>query len=195
MVNDIAKNEIYDLTTDRPQLKNVMVGAGWRPDMYEGGQEIDVDLSCFLLNPMDLTREDEDFIFYNNTESEANGVRHKGDNRTGAGEGDDEIIFIDLSKVDYEISTIVFVASIYEGAQRDQDFSQVKDAYIRIYDEDNKEELMRFDLAEDFAGEQAVKIGALERMGNSWSFKAIGEPIKGGLGKIAEQYGLMIVPS
>ncbi len=190
----MEKNEAISLSESKTGLKNVMVAAGWDLVEFDGKEPADIDLSCFLLDITDKTRQDSDFIFFNNTENENGAVKHKGDNRTGAGEGDDEIIFLDLSQIDYEVATIVFVVSIYEAEKKGQDFSDVSNAYIRVLDEDGREELLRFDLAEGFAGETAVKIAALERAGNDWYFKAIGTPIKGGLGEIAKKYGMLIAP-
>ncbi|MAS87019.1 MAG: chemical-damaging agent resistance protein C [Micavibrio sp.] len=191
MSETINKQESKNLTQLQPGLKKLMVGTGWDIQMNEDGA-VDVDLSCFLLNVADQTREDSDFVFYNNATSKNEAVRYKGDNRTGAGEGDDEIIFLELDKIDFDVATIVFVASIYEGSVNKQDFGMLKNSYIRVLDEENRVELLRYDLAEDFKGHQAVKIASLERAGNDWYFKALGEPVRGGLAEVAKGYGMLI---
>jgi tellurium resistance protein TerD len=191
MTEFVKKQDSTNLSKLQPGLKKLMVGTGWDIQM-NGEDPVDIDLSCFLLNVADQTRDDSDFIFYNNAASKNEAVRYKGDNRTGAGEGDDEIVFLELDKIDFDVASIVFVASIYEGPANKQDFGQLKNSYIRVLDEENRLELLRYDMAEDFKGQQAIKIASLERAGNDWYFKALGEPVKGGLGEIAKGYGLLI---
>tara|TARA_Y100001001_G_scaffold158158_1_gene177228 strand:- start:325 stop:909 length:585 start_codon:yes stop_codon:yes gene_type:complete len=188
----LQDKDTLNLSENTPGLRKVIVGAGWDLDQLEGRQPMDVDLTCFLLDVNEQTREDEDFVFYNNLEAAEGAVVHKGDNRTGSGEGDDEIIFIDLAATPMNVARITFVASIYEGPENGYEFSQVKNAYIRIYDEDTKAELARYNLSRDFPGEQAIIFGSLIRMGDKWEFETLGEPASGGLSAIAKQYGLMI---
>lgn len=193
MENSLSKDQSVELSLKSGVLKKIMVGAGWNAVNFDGQDPIDIDLSCFLLGIDDMTREDKDFIYFNNIECTNKSVVHKGDNRSGIGSGDDEIIYVDLDSVDYEVASIVFVASIYEAGEKEQDFSMVKDAYIRAMDEDSREEIVRFNMAEDFPGMAAVKLGALERAGDNWYFKALGEPIEGGLAAIAKKYGMLVV--
>lgn len=188
----LQKDQDFNLSTNVPGLSKVMVGAGWDCDQFEGKPPIDLDLSCFLLTPLDQTRVDSDFVYYNNMEGDEGAVAHKGDNRTGAGDGDDEIIFVDLGRVDYEVASIQFVISIYEGLENAQDFSMVRNAFIRIVNEGTRKEIIHFNLSEDFKGKQAVIFGSLERNGNDWSFKTNGQAVDGGLGKLAQKYGMLV---
>lgn len=198
MIDDVPKstpiNESdvdYSLNHIDPTLKVLRIAAGWELREFDG-ENIDVDLSCFLLGSDGETREDSDFIFYNNLQGAELAVRHLGDNRTGFGERDDEAILIDLTALPYDIFRIVFTVSIYMADERKQDFSMVEDAFVRAVNEDTERELARDDMAEKFAGNTAVKFCELERQGNEWMFRKIHEPIDGGLKEIAEQYGLLI---
>lgn len=188
----LKDKDTLNLTENTPSLRKIIVGAGWDLDQFEGRQPLDVDLACFLLDAKEQTREDEDFVFYNNLEAADGAISHKGDNRTGIGEGDDEIVFVNLESVPMNVAKITFVAAIYEGPENGYDFSQVKNAYIRMYDEESKQELARYNLTRDFAGEQAVIFGSLIRMGDKWEFETLGEAAEGGLGGIAQKFGLMI---
>lgn len=190
---NLNKSQSVELQAAARGLKHLIVGAGWNPLNFDGQDPTDIDLSCFLLGRDGKTREDSDFIFYNNLEAAGGSVTHKGDNRSGVGEGDDEIIFLDLPNIPFEVASIVFVASIYDAGMKEQDFSMVKNAYIRVYNEDTREELIRYDMAEEFAGEIAVKIASFDRAGDEWTFTAIGEPIPRGLGTIATEYGILVV--
>ena len=134
----------------------------------------------------------EDFVFYGNLVHPSQSVQHMGDNRTGAGEGDDEQIKIDLTKVPAEISKIAFTATIYEAEARRQNFGQVANAFIRIYNEETGEELLRYDLGEDFSIETAVVFGELYKNGAEWKFNAIGSGYQGGLAALCGSFGVDI---
>ena len=179
------------LSEKDPTLKKITVGCGWDMSAYDG-EALDLDLSCFLLNNQGLTRVDSDFVFYNNPKGADLAVVHSGDNRTGAGEGDDETISIDLEALPFEISKIVFTVTIYEGEENNASFGGVQNAYIRLFNSNSKAVLARFDLSNDFAEGTAIRFGYMERIGSAWSFHAEGNVETGGLSKIAESYGLLI---
>lgn len=189
---DILKRDQYSELTDKdPALKKVLVGAGW--DMRNlDGAPLDLDLSCFILDKKDMTRLDSDFVFYNNPNGAELAVKHSGDNRTGEGAGDDEVITIDLDALPYDIYKIVFAVTIYQGDEHELSFGLVKNAFIRIVNQDTKVELARFDLSNDFSEGTCLKFGELTREGTRWRFHAIGETFSGGLSKIAQEYGLLI---
>lgn len=189
--DNLAKGGQSFLSDKDPTLQKILVGCGWDMDMYDG-EPLDLDLSCFLLNRQDMTREDSDFVFYNNPKGADLAVIHSGDNRTGAGEGDDETIAIDLNALPYEIAKIVLTVTIYDGEEKGYNFGSVKNAFIRIVNADTKVVLARFDLSTDFAEGTALRFGKLERIGNSWTFHADGSIEDGGLSKIAQSYGILI---
>lgn len=190
--NPIKEDDVdYNLNQIDPTLKVLRIAAGW--DLREfDGENIDVDLSCFLLGKDDKTREDSDFIFYNNLQGAELAVRHLGDNRTGFGERDDEAILIDLHALPYDVFRIVFCVSIYMADERQQDFSMVENSFVRAVNENTEKELARDDMAEKFSKNTAVQFCELERLGNEWAFRKIHKPIDGGLKEIAEGYGLLI---
>lgn len=187
----LSKGEDSELSLKDPALKQLYVGVGWDMDHFEG-EPLDLDLSCFLLNKNDMTRCDTDFVFYNNLKGADLAVQHSGDNRTGMGEGDDEVITIDLEALPFEIWKIVFVVSIYMGDEEGLSFNQVKNAFIRIANKETRVELARFDLSNDFGDGTCLRFGELMREGSNWRFHADGSFEKGGLSKIAQSYGLLI---
>ena len=190
--NFVQKGDYFDIRGKIANLQEIMVGAGWDQRMFEK-DPLDVDLSCFLLNKSDLTREDGDFVFYNNEKTCEGAIRHQGDSRTGAGDGDDESIIIDLNALPFDIIKIVFVLSIYDGGERDQQFGMVKNLYLRIVNTENSHEIFRFPMPEtEYEGEIGIKVGELTREGSKWFFNVMGEPIPGGLGNIATKYGIII---
>ena len=180
-----------NLTEVDRTLKVMRVAGGWDAKVYEG-ESIDVDLSCFLLNKDGQTREDGDFVFYNNLKSADMAVRHLGDNREGFGDHDDEAIIVDITALSFDIYRIVFVASIYMADERDQNFARLSNAFVRVVNEETDEELGRDDMAEKFDTATAVKFCELERIGTEWFLKPIHEPVNGGLKAIAEEYGCLI---
>lgn len=170
------------------ELPKFTVGLGWDINSSSTGTDFDLDASAFMLGENGKLIEDEFFVFYNNLKSPDEAVEHTGDNLTGEGEGDDESIRIDLSKVDPRVKEIVFVCTIHEADQRRQNFGQVRNAFIRIYDTTSGEEIMRFDLDEDFSVETAVEFGRLYNHKGQWKFEAIGTGQKAGLAKYLEKY-------
>lgn len=172
-------------------VKTLRVAAGWDLKEFDG-ENIDVDLSCFILGADNMTREDGDFIFYNNFKSSDLAVRHLGDNRDGFGERDDEAIILNIDALAYNVYKIVFVASIYLADERNQDFTHVSNAFVRVMNEDTEEELARDDMEEVFENTTAVKFCELERVGSEWHFTKIHEPLEKGLKQAAESYGIII---
>lgn len=190
--NFAQKGDFFDIRKKIPDLNNLMIGLGWDHKIFEESP-VDVDLSCFLLDRTDQTRENEDFIFYNSETGCMGAVRHQGDSRTGAGDGDDETILIDLNGIPFEVLKIVFVVSIYEAYEREQNFGMVRNLYFRMVNEADGNEIFRFKLPEiDYAESHAIRVGELVREGPRWFFNAEGTDIPGGLAKIATQYGMVI---
>lgn len=186
----LKKGQKVSLTKNNPGLKNVVVGLGWDVNTFDTGGSFDLDTSAFLLGENGKVSSQADFVFYGNLKHTSGSVEHMGDNLTGEGDGDDEQIKIDLSKVPANIVKIAFSATIYEADERQQNFGQVSNAYIRIYNEENGEELLRYDLGEDFSIETAAVFGELYKMGDEWKFNAIGSGYQGGLAALCGSYGV-----
>ncbi len=186
----LKKGEKVSLTKDNPGLKKVLVGLGWDINKFDTGGEFDLDASVFLLTDAGKVSSQGDFVFYGNQKHASGGVSYLGDNRTGAGDGDDEQIKIDLSKIPQNISRIAFTVTIYEAEKRRQNFGQVSNAFIRLVDESNGKEIARYDLGEDFSIETAVVIGEVYRHGAEWKFNAIGSGYSGGLAALCANYGI-----
>ena len=188
----LQRGDYYDIRQKIPQLTQITIGAGWDHKAFEE-DPLDVDLSCFLLNKADQTREDQDFVFYNNDRACEGAVRHNGDSRNGAGDGDDESISIDLNGLPFDIVKIVFTLTIYNAEEREHTMGKVRSMYFRLVNDEDQNEIFRFPLSEEeYAGTIGIKVGELVREGPKWYFSALGEPIPGGLGKRATQYGLII---
>ncbi|MDE7244655.1 MAG: TerD family protein [Oscillospiraceae bacterium] len=186
----LSKGQKVDLTKNNPGLKKISVGLGWDTNKYDGGSDFDLDGTAFLLTGSGKVSGDADFIFYGNLRHSSGAIEHLGDNRTGSGEGDDETILVDLSLVPPDFEKIAFTATIYDAAARRQNFGQVDNAYIRIVDETNGTELVRFDLTEDFSVETAMVIGELYRHGGEWKFSATGSGFQGGLAALCQNFGI-----
>ncbi len=192
MAVSLAKGQKVDLTKGRPGLKNILVGLGWDVNKYDGGKDFDLDSSVFMLGADGKVRNDKDFVFYGNLKHDSGAVEHLGDNLTGKGEGDDEEIKIDLSKIPEDVEKIDFTVTIYEAEQRKQNFGQVENAFIRVVNADTNEELIRYDLGEDFSIETAVVIGELYRNKGEWKFNAVGSGFSGGLASLGRNYGVNV---
>lgn len=170
-------------------LSLVGVGLGWDPN--EGsGYDFDLDASAFMLGSKGKIPADEYFVFYNNPKSPDGSVESTGDDTTGGNSdgGDDETLNVDLTKVDPQIQEIIFTATIYKAAERRQNFGQVSNSYIRIYDAKTNTEIARYDLDEDFSIETAVEFGRLYRYNGEWKFEAIGNGSKGGMESLVNKY-------
>ena len=186
----LQKGQKVSLTKGNPGLKKVVVGLGWDTNRYDTGGDFDLDAAAFLLTDTGKVSRQEDFVFFGNLKHPSESVQHMGDNLTGAGEGDDEQIKIDLSKVPENITKIAFTVTIYEPEQRRQNFGQINNAFIRIYNEDTGEEMLRYDLGEDFSIETAAVFGEVYKNGSEWKFNAIGSGYQGGLKALCAQYGV-----
>ena len=186
----LQKGQKVSLTKGNPGLKKVVVGLGWDVNQFDTGSDFDLDAAAFLLSDSGKVAGSEDFVFYGNLKHPSGSVEHLGDNLTGAGDGDDEQIKVDLSKVPGNITKVAFTATIYEADARRQNIGQVSHAGIRIYKEENGEELLRYDLGEDFSIETAVVFGELYKHGDEWKFNAIGCGYQGGLAALCGNYGV-----
>ena len=186
----LKKGQKVDLTKTNPGLTKICIGLGWDVNKYDGGSAFDLDTAAFLLGENGKVREQGDFVFYSNLSHASGAVVHQGDNLTGEGEGDDEQIIVDLSKVPVDVTRIAFTATIYDAEERKQNFGQVSNAYIRVIDEANNKELIRYDLGEDFSIETAVVVGELYRNGSEWKFNAVGSGFQGGLTALCGNYGI-----
>lgn len=182
-----------NLTAKDQTLKKVLVGSGWDLNAFDA-DALDLDLSVILIDKEGMTREDQDFVFYNTEEAYDGAVKHNGDSRTGAGDGDDESITIDLHGVPFDIMKFLFVISIYKGEEKEQNMDMVRNAYIRVVNADNSHELIRYELDKDLNNrtETAMVAASLNREGPKWHFTPIGEFVEGGLGAVASRYGLII---
>jgi tellurium resistance protein TerD len=188
----LQKGQKVSLTKGNPGLSKVVVGLGWDVNQFDTGGDFDLDAAAFLLADNGKVSAQGDFVFFGNLEHSSGSVRHLGDNLTGAGEGDDEQIKIDLSLVPANITKIAFSVTIYEAEQRRQNFGQVNNAFIRIYNETNGEELLRYDLGEDFSIETAAVFGELYKNGDEWKFNAIGSGYQGGLAALCANFGVEV---
>ena len=192
MAVSLSKGQKVDLTKGNPSLKKLLIGLGWDTNKYDGGFDFDLDAAAFLLGANGKVTDDGDFVFYNNLKHSSGSVEHLGDNLTGAGEGDDEQIKIDLAAVPASIEKIDFTVTIHEADSRKQNFGQVSNAFIRVVDEDNNKELIRYDLGEDFSVETAVVVGELYRHNGEWKFNAIGSGFSGGLAALGRNFGVNV---
>lgn len=189
---NLSKGQRIDLTKTNPGLTKVIIGLGWDTNHYEGGYDFDLDASAFLTDENGKVVNDNDFIFYNNLIHPSGGLEHTGDNRTGEGEGDDEEIKINFSKVPSHIARIAITVTIHDAETRNQNFGQVSNAFVRVLDEDNNAEVLRYDLGEDFSVETAVVICELYRHGGDWKFNAVGSGFAGGLAALCKNFGLEV---
>ncbi len=186
----LQKGQKVSLTKGNPGLKNVVVGLGWDVNQFDTGGNFDLDTAAFLLADTGRVSQPEDFVFYGNLTHPSGSVQHQGDNLTGDGDGDDEQIKIDLSQVPAHITRIAFTVTIYDADVRNQNFGQVNNAYIRIYNEATGEELLRYDLGEDFSIETAAVFGELYKHNDEWKFNAIGSGYEGGLAALCGNFGV-----
>ena len=189
---NLQKGQKVSLTKGNPGLKNILVGLGWDVNKYDGGSDFDLDVTIFMLGDNGKVPSNDEFIFYGNRLHKSGSVEHLGDNLTGAGDGDDEQIKVDLSKIPANVERISFTVSIYDADQRRQNFGQVSNAYIRIIDEGNHQELIRYDLGEDFSIETAVVVGEIYKNNNEWKFNAIGSGFQGGLPALCANFGVEV---
>lgn len=182
-----------NLTAKDQTLKKILIGSGWDVNAFDA-DALDLDLSLILVDRENMTRDDQEFVFYNNVEAYDGAVKHNGDSRTGAGDGDDESITVNLQEVPFEIMKILCVISVYKGDEKEQSIQMVRNAYIRIVNAENGHELVRFELDDVFEGrtETAIVAGYVNREGPKWHFVPADEFVDGGLGGVASRHGLII---
>ncbi len=189
---NLSKGQKVDLTKGNPGLRKIMVGLGWDVNAFDSGAAFDLDAAAFMLGQNGKCPTENEFIFYKNLEHSSGAVKHMGDNLTGEGEGDDEQILIDLTLIPANVDKVAFTVTIYDSDARRQNFGQVSNSFIRIVDETTGQELIRYDLGEDFSIETAVVVGELYRHGGEWKFNAIGSGFQGGLAALCGHYGIEV---
>ena len=189
MAISLQKGGNVNLSKEAPGMKKMTLGLGWDTRATDGA-EFDLDASAFMLNAAGKVRSDADFIFYNQPKSVEGAVQHSGDNRTGAGDGDDESIIVDLSLVPADVEKIAVCVTIHAAEERRQNFGMVSSAYIRCIDAGSNAEVAKYDLSEDASVETAMIFGEIYRNNGDWKFKAIGQGYAGGLGAVARDYGV-----
>lgn len=201
MAINLQKGQRIDLTKGNPGLSNILVGLGWDPVENRGGgflgalfggggqPNIDCDASVIMLGDGDRLLDKNDVIYFGNLNSRDGSVKHTGDNLTGHGDGDDEQILVDLSRVPSHIQKLVFVVNIYDCVRRRQHFGMIRNAYIRVVDRSNGTELIRYNLSEDYSGKTSLVVGEIYRHGNDWKFAAVGMgTTAGSLGELVRTY-------
>ncbi len=192
MAVNLTKGQKVDLTKGSPGLTKLLIGLGWDINKYDGGASFDLDTAAFLLGADRKTTSDADFVFYGNLKHPSGSVEHLGDNLTGEGEGDDEQIKVNLAEIPASIEKVAFTATIYDAEARNQNFGQVSNAFIRVVNEDTGEELIRYDLCEDFSIETAVVVAEIYRHNGEWKFNAIGGGFQGGLKALCQNFGVNV---
>jgi len=185
---NLSKGERINLSKEAPGLKKAGIGLGWDTNATDTGAAFDLDASIFMLGGNGKIINEKYFVFYNNLDSPDGSVKHEGDSRTGEGTGDDETIQIDLSKVDAAVQEIVFIVTIHEAEQRKQNFGQVRNSYIRIYDNTTEKQIAKYELEEDASTETAIEFGKLYRKDGDWRFQAVGTGYKSGLQSFVDRY-------
>jgi tellurium resistance protein TerD len=187
----IKKGTRVDLTKGR-NLSKLAVALGWDTNKYAGGHDFDLDVSVFMVDENGRTRDEGDFIFYNNLKHASGAVEHTGDELTGSREGDDETINVDLSLMPAYIQKLAFVVTIYEAERRLQNFGQVQNAYVRVDNAASGESLLQFDLGEDFSIETGVAVCEIYKHNGEWKFNAVGAGYANGLAGFVKDYGLTV---
>ena len=192
MAITLSKGQKVSLTKGNPGLKHIVVGLGWDTNKYDGGFDFDLDSAAFLLDENGKVNADTDFVFYNNLKHSSGAVEHLGDNLTGEGDGDDEQVKVDLSLVPQNTSKIAFTVTIHEALERRQNFGQVSNSYVRVIDEDTNQELLNYELGEDFSIETAIVVCEIYRHNGEWKFNALGSGFEGGLEALCKNFGVNI---
>jgi tellurium resistance protein TerD len=191
MAISLSKGGNVNLSKEAPGLNKITVGLGWDARATDGAA-FDLDASAFLVKLDGKVRSDNDFCFYNNKVVADGAVQHAGDNTTGAGDGDDETVNVELSKIPSDLDKVVFAVTIHDAEARKQNFGQVSRAYIRVVNQDGGQELARYDLSEDASIETAMIFGEIYRIGDDWKFKAVGQGFAGGLAPLATSFGVNV---
>ncbi|MDP3506761.1 MAG: TerD family protein [Candidatus Melainabacteria bacterium] len=190
MAINLSKGSNINLSKEAPGVTKFKIGLGWDA-RATAGEEFDLDASAFGLNPdTGKANNDGDFIFYGQKEHASGAIISTGDNKNGQGDGDDEAIIVDTSKMPANIQKIAFTCTIHEAAARRQSFGMVTNAYIRVVDEGTGTELARYDLSEDYSVETALIFGELYKLNGEWKFKAIGQGFADGLGGLCRNFGV-----
>lgn len=194
MAVNLSKGQRVSLDKSLTMAK---IGLGWDTNRYDGGQDFDLDACVFLLGSNGKVMRDEDFVFYNNLSARNGAVVHTGDNRTGEGEGDDETILIDFTKIPPEIDKIAVTVTIFDAEQKHQNFGQVSNSYVRVLkidspDDVGGEEALRFDLVEEFSIETALVVCEIYRYNGDWKFNAVAAGYQGGLEALCKAYGVNV---
>ena len=192
MAITLSKGQKVSLTKGNPGLKNIVVGLGWDTNKSDGGFDFDLDSAAFLLGENDKVNSDSDFIFYNNLKHSSGAVQHLGDNLTGEGDGDDEQVKLDLSLVPQNVNKIAFTVTIHEAQERRQNFGQVNNSYVRVVNADTNQELLKYELGEDFSIETAVVVCEIYRHNGEWKFNALGSGFEGGLEALCKNFGVNV---
>lgn len=191
MAVSLTKGGNVSLTKEAPTMNIAMAGLGWDARVTDGA-DFDLDASVFMVGDDGKVLSDASFIFFNNKTSTCGSVNHMGDNRTGEGDGDDEQIKVELSKIPAEVKKLIFAVTIYDAEVRNQNFGMVSNSYMRVVNHDSGTEIARFDLSEDASTETAMIFGELYRHNGEWKFKAVGQGFAGGLSALASQHGVNI---
>ncbi len=191
MAVNLSKGGNVSLSKEAPGLASVRVGLGWDARATDG-QGFDLDASVFLLTETGKVRSDADFVFYNNREGAGGAVKHQGDNLTGVGDGDDEVVLVDLAAVGADLHKLSFAVTIHDADARRQNFGMVSNAFIRVVNAADGREIARYDLSEDASTEAAMVFGEVYRHAGEWKFKAVGQGFGGGLGSLAASFGVNV---
>jgi tellurium resistance protein TerD len=190
MAISLKKGGTVSLAKRDSTLSKIVVGLGWDTNKFDGDADFDLDAAAFLLAANGKVVSEKDFVFYNNLSHPSGALMHTGDNRTGEGEGDDEQIKVELAKIGAQYERIVFTATIHDAEVRKQNFGQISNAFIRVVNEENGVEILRYDLEEDYSSETALTFAAIFRKEGGWDFSAVGKGFNGGLAAICAEYGI-----
>lgn len=191
MAISLSKGGNVSLSKSSPGLTKIHIGLGWNTRATDGAG-FDLDASAFLLKEDGKVRSDADFIFFNQKKSAEGAVEHMGDNTTGEGDGDDEVVKVSLTTVPADVNKVAVCVTIHEAEARRQNFGMVSGAYVRVLNDESNEEIVRYDLSEDFSVETALIFGEIYRNGEEWKFRAVGQGFQGGLGAMAKNYGVNV---
>jgi tellurium resistance protein TerD len=191
MAVSLGKGGNVSLSKEDPGLTKILIGLGWDTRATDG-TDFDLDASAFLLVAAEKVRGDDDFIFYNNLKSTDGSVEHTGDNRTGEGDGDDEALKVDLSRVPADVQKVAIAVTIHDAEARRQNFGMVANAFIRVVNDITQREIVRYDLTEDASTETAMVFGEVYRHNAEWKFRAVGQGYQGGLAPLARNYGVNV---
>lgn len=191
MAINLQKGQNVSLSQESPGINHLLAGLGWDTQSFAGAA-FDLDVMVFLTDGNDKVLSDNHFVFYNNLKSPDGAVEHTGDNLTGDGDGDDEVVLVSLAGLESRVDKVIFTASIHEAEQRRQTFGQVRNAYIRLVDKANGQEIIRYDLSEDFSVETSIVVAELYRRNGEWKFKAIGQGYKDGLVALLRAHGVNV---